>query len=110
MRALDELAHHEVGYHDKNRRDKLQRREEREVKAQDVREVVLQLAREDAGGEKPAKGAEEVPKNHLGWRDPVTLCKRAGKWAFPEPLALLRGCCFLGHVIPLSGCGPEVQQ
>ena len=84
VRALDELAHHQVGDDDQNRGEELQGGQERQVKLKHVGEVVLQLAGEDARCEKTAKGANQVAKEHLGGGNFVFLGEGRSKRALPE--------------------------
>ena len=64
--VLNQLTDDEVGRHDEHRGDQLQRSSKAKIKLEDIGEVVLQDAGEDARGKQCAEGADKIAQSISG--------------------------------------------
>ena len=69
--VLNQLTDDEVGRHDEHRGDQLQGRQKAKIKLEDIGEVVLQDAGEDARGKQCAEGADKIAQQHFRHLDVV---------------------------------------
>ena len=65
------LTDDEIGRHDEHRGDQLQGRQKAKIKLEDIGEVVLQDAGEDARGKQCAEGADKIAQQHFRHLDVV---------------------------------------